>query len=95
MMSLISFTISAKCEKKKDGGNMRKLISLFLVVIFFLILNSCNYDPYDSRDRGAIFADLWGECTFSADSFTLHVDKTRDTIFNGTVDELTFLRTEK
>jgi len=44
------------------------------------------------RDRAFILAELHGECEFSKDSFVLFVDKTRDTVFDGKVDKMIFVR---
>ena len=51
--------------------------------------------PDDERNREKILYEIIGECDFAPDSFTLHIDKSRDTLWNGKVEKLVFLRVEK
>ena len=51
--------------------------------------------PDDERNREKILYEIIGECDFASDSFTFHIDKSRDTLWNGKVEKLVFLRMEK
>jgi len=46
------------------------------------------------RDRNEIIAEISGECKFSEKAFTLYLNTEQDTIFNETVKQLTFRKTE-
>lgn len=43
-------------------------------------------------DTNFMFGELHGECKFSEDSFVLFVDEARDTVFDGRVDQMIFVR---
>lgn len=50
--------------------------------------------PDENRDNDSILFELDGDCDFSSDLFTFNIDTSTDDIFNGTIDKLTFIRTE-
>ena len=51
--------------------------------------------PDEYRNREDILFELSGVCNFNPNSFTVCVDKPSDTLFNGEVEELIFLREER
>ena len=48
----------------------------------------------DESSKEDIMAELWGNCTFSSSTLIVKVDTKRDTIFNGAMKELVFIRQE-
>ena len=55
-------------------------------------LSICVYPDKFSQDD--VIFEISGECDFSKESFTLHIDKSNDTLFDNTMKELTFSRIE-
>ena len=50
------------------------------------------HDPSDFDFQKAEIGELWGDCIFANDSFTIVVDVKRDTVFYGQVESLLFCR---